>query len=58
MIKNYLILAWRTLLRNKSNTFINVAGLSIGIAACLLIFIVIRFELSFDTFHSKKDRIY
>jgi predicted permease len=58
MIKNYLILAWRTLLRNKSNTFINVSGLSIGIAACLLIFIVIRFELSFDTFHSKKDRIY
>ncbi len=58
MIRNYLILAWRTLLRNKSNTFINVAGLSIGIAACLLIFLVIRFELSFDAFHSKKDRIY
>jgi len=58
MIKNYFKTAWRSLLRNKSYTAINVAGLSVGIAACLLIFLVIRFETSFDDFHKKKDHIY
>ena len=58
MIKNYLKTAWRNLLRNKSYTAINIAGLAIGIAACLLIFLVITFETSFDNFHKKKDHIY
>ena len=58
MIKNYLKTALRNLIRNKSFTFINVLGLTIGIASCLLIFLVIQFELSFDNFHKKKDRIY
>jgi putative ABC transport system permease protein len=58
MIKNYIKTAWRSLLRNKSYTAINIIGLAIGIAACLLIFLVIHFETSFDNFHSKKDRIY
>ena len=58
MIKNYFKTAFRNLRRNKSFTFINVLGLTIGIASCLLIFIIIQFELSFDRFHSKKDRIY
>ena len=58
MIKNYFKTAIRNLLRNKSYAAINVTGLAVGIAACLLIFVVIQFELSFDAFHSKKDRIY
>jgi len=58
MLKNYFKTAWRSLLRNKSYAAINIAGLAIGIAACLLIFLIVRFETSFDTFHPKKDLIY
>jgi putative ABC transport system permease protein len=58
MIKNYFKTATRSLLRNKSYAAINIAGLAIGIAACLLIFLIINFETSFDNFHSKKDHIY
>jgi putative ABC transport system permease protein len=58
MLKNYFKTAFRNLVRNKSFTFINVLGLTIGIASCLLIFLVLAFETSFDNFHKKKDRIY
>jgi len=58
MIRNYIKTAWRNLLHNKSYTIINITGLAIGIAACLLIFLIIKFETSFDNFHSKKDSIY
>ncbi|MEO7293599.1 MAG: ABC transporter permease, partial [Ginsengibacter sp.] len=58
MIKNYLKIAWRNLARNKGYAFINIAGLSIGIAACLLIFLIIQFETSFDNFHANKKNIY
>jgi putative ABC transport system permease protein len=58
MIRNYIKTAWRNLLRNKSYAAINIIGLAIGIAACLLIFLIIQFETSFDNFHSKKDHIY
>ncbi|HEX4373409.1 MAG TPA: ABC transporter permease, partial [Puia sp.] len=58
MLRNYFKTAFRNLMRNKSFTFINVLGLTIGIASCLLIFLVIEFETSFDNFHKKKDRIY
>jgi len=58
MIRNYIKTAWRSLLRNKSYTAINIIGLAIGIAACMLIFLIIQFETSFDNFHSKKDQIY
>lgn len=58
MFRNYLKTAWRSLLRNKSYATINITGLAIGIAACLLIFLVVRYETSFDTFHQNKDRIY
>ncbi len=58
MIRNYIRIATRKLLRNKSYTTINIIGLSVGIASCLLIFLIVQFELSFDTYHSKKDRIY
>ena len=58
MIKNYLKTALRNLRRNKTYAAINIIGLAVGIAACLLIFLVIQYENSFDSFHKKKDRIY
>ncbi len=58
MIKNYFKIAWRNLTRRKGHAFINIGGLAVGIAVCLLIFIIIQFELSFDNYHKKKDRIY
>lgn len=58
MIRNYLTIAWRSVLRNKLYSTINVLGLSIGISACLIIFLIVRFELSFDRFHPDRDRIY
>jgi len=58
MLKNYFKTAFRNLRRNKGYTFINITGLAIGIAACVLIFLVIQYETNFDTFHNNKDRIY
>ncbi|MES2109923.1 MAG: ABC transporter permease [Bacteroidota bacterium] len=58
MINYYLKTAWRRIGRNKVNTTINILGLSLGICACLLIYLITSFELSFDTFHPDKDRIY
>ena len=58
MIKNYFKTAFRSLLRNRSYTIINIAGLAAGIAVCIVIFIVIQFELSFDDYHKNKNRIY
>jgi putative ABC transport system permease protein len=58
MIKNYFKTAVRNLKRNKSYTLINVLGLSVGIGASWLIFLVIQFETSFDNFHKKKNSIY
>lgn len=58
MIKNYFKTAFRNLWRNRNFAGINVAGLAVGIAVCLVIFLIIRFELSFDEFHSNKNRIY
>jgi len=58
MLKNYLILAFRNLLRHKLFSFLNILGLAIGMAACLLIMQYVSFELSFDSFHTNKDRIY
>jgi putative ABC transport system permease protein len=58
MLQNYLKTAWRSLVRNKTYTAINIMGLTVGIAACLLIFLVVQYQTSFDNFHTKKDRIY
>lgn len=55
---HYFNSSWRYLTRNKAYALINIIGLAIGIGACLLIFLVVRFELSFDNFHQDKDRIY
>jgi putative ABC transport system permease protein len=58
MLRNYLTIAFRTLRRNLGYTVINLTGLAVGMAACLLIGLYVRFELSYDTFHAKSDRIY
>jgi predicted permease len=58
MLKNYFKIAWRNIIRHKGYSIINIAGLTVGIAACLLIFVIIQYELSFDTFHSNYKNIY
>ncbi|WP_270088262.1 ABC transporter permease [Sphingobacterium sp. SYP-B4668] len=58
MIQNYLKIAWRNILRNKGYATINIIGLAIGLACCLLVVIYIQNELSYDRYHVNKDRIY
>lgn len=58
MIRNYLKIAFRNLKRHKAFSFINVAGLSIGIAACLLLFTVVKYELSYDKFQPGYNNLY
>lgn len=58
MLKNYLKIAVRNIIKRKGASFLNVLGLSIGIAASILIFLYVRFELSFDRYHVNLDRIY
>jgi putative ABC transport system permease protein len=58
MLRNYLTIAWRNLKRHKVFSLINILGLAIGMAACLLILQYVSFELSYDRFHEKADRIY
>ncbi len=58
MFLNYLKIALRYIKRNKGLAFINIAGLAIGMACCILIVLYIQFELSFDKYHEKTDRIY
>jgi putative ABC transport system permease protein len=58
MIKNYFKIAWRNIVRQKGYSGINIVGLAIGIAACLLILQYVSFELSYENFQVNKDRIY
>lgn len=58
MIKNYLTVAWRNIKREKVNSFIKIFGLSIGTAACILIYLFVVDELSFDRFHENGDRLF
>ena len=58
MLKNYLLIAFRNLRRNKVFSSINLMGLSIGMASAILILLWIQNEVSFDRFHAKKDRLY
>jgi ABC-type antimicrobial peptide transport system permease subunit len=58
MFKNYLQIAFRNLWRNKSYFFINVLGLALGIGCSLLLYSLVTYQLSFDTFHPHSDRIY
>ena len=58
MIKNYLLIALRNIKRYKGYSFLNIFGLSIGIASCLFILLYVQFELSYDNYHKDADRIY
>ncbi|HLA57591.1 MAG TPA: ABC transporter permease, partial [Puia sp.] len=58
MIHHFFQIAWRNLVKRKFYSFINIAGLAIGMACCLLITLYIKNELSYDQYHTKKDRIY
>lgn len=58
MLLNYLLTAFRNIRRRIGFTLINVLGLALGIASCLLIFLVVRYELGYDAFYAKADRIY
>ena len=58
MIKNYLKIALRNLVRHKAFSVINIAGLAIGIASCLLLFTVVKYELSYDKFQPDYKQIY
>lgn len=58
MIKNYLLIAIRNLTKNFGYTAINIFGLAIGLACCLLVTLYIRFELSYENFHDKKASVY
>ena len=58
MLKNYLTIALRNLVRHKTYTAINALGLAMGIAFCLLTFLYVRHEWTYDQFHEKSDRIF
>jgi len=58
MLRNYLIVAIRNLTRNTLYSFINILGLAVGIASCILVLMFIQNELSYDQFHKNADRIY
>jgi putative ABC transport system permease protein len=57
MFKNHLKITWRNIWRNKAYSLINIAGLAIGMACCILILLWIQDELSFDGFHRQADRL-
>jgi putative ABC transport system permease protein len=58
MLKNYLKTSWRSLVKNKVFSLINIAGLSLGMAACLLILQYVSFQLSYDQFNTHAADIY
>src|SRR5262245_49143205 len=58
MLKNYLKVAIRSLRKHKTHSFLNVTGLSIGMACCLLISLYVMDERSYDTYNDKAHRIY
>ncbi len=58
MFKSYITISFRNLRKNSNNTVINVVGLAISISACLFIYLITKFESSFDDFHKNTDRIF
>jgi len=58
MIKNYFKIALRNLKKNRLYGFINVMGLAMSMACCILIFTLVKYHLGFDNFHKGSDRIY
>ncbi|PWT75220.1 MAG: hypothetical protein C5B59_09315 [Bacteroidetes bacterium] len=58
MIKNYFKTAWRNIIRNKTHTIINVAGLALGLSCCIFIYLWVLDEKGIDNFHANKDNLY
>src|SRR5262245_49744451 len=58
MLKNFLLTSARYIRKNRLYTFINVCGLALGVACCVIVFLMIRFETSFDDYHKNSERIY
>lgn len=58
MIRNFIKITLRNIKRQKLYAFINIAGLAVGLAVCIIMVLYIRFELTFDGFHENADRIY
>src|SRR3954471_16150131 len=58
MFKNYFKTAWRTIIRNKAFSTINILGLALGLACSLLIFLWVQDERSVDTFHKKGNQLF
>ncbi len=58
MIRNYLLIAFRNLVKNRISTLVNILGLAMGMAAFVLIIQYVRYELSYDDFHQQKEVIY
>jgi putative ABC transport system permease protein len=58
MLRNYFLIAWRNLLRNRVYSLINILGLATGVACCLLIALYVWHEYSYDRFHPEAERIY
>jgi putative ABC transport system permease protein len=58
MLKNYIKIAFRNLWRNKGYSFINIFGLAVGLASCIIILMYVKHELSYDQHHEHADRIY
>jgi putative ABC transport system permease protein len=58
MLKNYIKMAWRSIMRHKIFSLINIAGLAIGISAAVVIYLIVYFDFGFDHFEKDNDRIY
>lgn len=58
MLRNFFLIAYRNLLKNKMNTFLNVSGLAVGVVVCLLIGVWLQRELSFDNFHPDSEHVF
>ena len=58
MLKNYFIIALRTIKRHRAYAFINVMGLAVGMAGCLLIVLLVQHEVSYRRFHEKANQVY
>ncbi|MCW5911801.1 MAG: ABC transporter permease [Cyclobacteriaceae bacterium] len=58
MLKNYILIAWRNFARQKGYSLLNISGLSVGLACCIVILLYVSRELSYDSFHEKGDRVF
>src|ERR1700732_2630854 len=58
MLTNYFKIAWRNITKHRTSSLINILGLALGIASCLVIYLITHFELSYDNFHPGKENIY